>query len=139
MAKQFAFKLEPFLRLREFAEKNARMELGRAVSALNEAEAAIAENRARREKAASERFSPTGASRDFLVYDNYLNRLDAELPGLEEKREAAAQNVAEKQAAYNEAYADMKSLQEVRKVRFAEWKKKREATEEDESAEASRR
>jgi flagellar FliJ protein len=121
--KAFNFRLEPVLKLREFAEKEARLALGRAVSELNAIEVQIDANAAGSQAAACGRFSQANSTTDIVRYENYINRLGDDRRRLLASAARAAQVVEEKRRLYNEASAERKSFSEVRKIQPAEYQR----------------
>jgi flagellar FliJ protein len=121
--KAFNFRLESVLKLREFAEQEARLALGKAVSELNAIESQIDANAAGSQAAACGRFSQANSTTDIARYESYINRLAGQRRSLLAAADKAAQVVEEKRRLYNEASAERKSFSEVKKIQKAEYKR----------------
>ena len=116
--KRFRFSLEKVLELRKYREREARLELGRAVSDLEAIEGQIRETGAARHKAAAARFSSDDAL-EIINCENYINRLD-QLKEKLLKDAAAAELVVEgKRDAFLEASRDRKVVDKLREKREA--------------------
>ncbi|MDR2510028.1 MAG: flagellar export protein FliJ [Spirochaetaceae bacterium] len=120
--KKFAFSLEKVLRLREWSEHQARLALGRAVSEKTAIETELASNAEKRVSAGSE-WKNARSTFDFQAYGAYMARLDAEKEKL--ARQAAAAEIR-LEAARNEwtaAKSELSGMENLKKRRFAEYKK----------------
>jgi flagellar FliJ protein len=100
--KRFSFDLEKILEIRAYNEKQAEIELGRAIGALTALEREIQAAAAARSNAARGRFAPGNSSAEIQSYDLYILRLDAvrdrllrEAADAELKVEAARQRFLE--------------------------------------------
>jgi flagellar FliJ protein len=121
--RRFKFALQKVLELREYAEREAEIELGRAVSALNLIEqrlAALAEERC---NAAAERFAPGREFSEMQSYEKYLYRLDRTRDKFLADAAKAELEVSEKRDLYLEASRDRKVLDKVRERRAGEYRK----------------
>jgi flagellar FliJ protein len=120
---KFVFKLDPILKIREFAEHEAELELGRATSELAAMERDIAEHERSAEEARAARFSPAHTFADVTVYDLYISRLGVEKERL--LRDKARQEVVveEKRVIWSEAAAERKSLAELKSYERTKWRK----------------
>ncbi|MCL2067458.1 MAG: flagellar export protein FliJ [Treponema sp.] len=118
--KKFNFKLQKILQLRKFREDECKIELGRAVSALNEIERKMMETASTRRLAALDRFS---SQADMHVWDNYILRLDQEAERLAREAAAAELVVEEKRAAYLQASREVKAIDKLREKREKEHRK----------------
>jgi flagellar FliJ protein len=110
--KRFNFDHQAVLQLREDREEECRIELGRAVSVLNQIESRIRDTAASRHNAAMERF--TNDPGEMQTWDNYILRLDTEIERLMEQAAKAELVVEEKQAAYLEASKELKVIEKLK-------------------------
>jgi len=122
--KKFTFSLEKILKLRSWAEEEAKIELGRAVTELKTIEDSIKKNASLRLEAAEKRFS-TGMNRagDFAVYEAYITRLDLEKQTLLARAEAAALEVEKRTAAWKDAKAGLKTMENLKDRKFKLYRK----------------
>jgi flagellar FliJ protein len=100
--KKFRFDLEKILEIRAYNEKEAEIELGRAIGALTALEQEIKAATVARSNAARGRFAPGNSSAEIQSYDLYIRRLDnhqnrllKEISEAELKVEAARQSFLE--------------------------------------------
>jgi flagellar FliJ protein len=121
--KRFNFQLQKVLELRKFREDEARVELGRAISALSEIENRIAENARCRGHAAAERFADAANSAAMLSWDNYMRRLEQESEKLAREAARAELAVEEKRGLYLEASRELKVLEKLKEKREQEYRK----------------
>ncbi|MDR0388644.1 MAG: flagellar export protein FliJ [Spirochaetaceae bacterium] len=121
--KRFVFKLEKILELRSHYEKEARIELGRAIAVLSGIEQEIEATARKRVDAASERFLPGRTGAEIYSADLYIMRLDQLKDRLFEDAAKAELVVAEKREKYVEASREKKALDKLKEKRFAEYKK----------------
>jgi flagellar FliJ protein len=130
--KRFAFQFEKLLRVREFAENEAKEALGREIGALQEIEYRIAENDLQRTEAAEKRFSQNHSILDMDTYTFYLLRLDQEKIKLQ--KDAAEQNlkVEEARTHYIEASREKKIIDKLKEKHIKEYKKETQKAEEAE-------
>jgi flagellar export protein FliJ len=124
--KQFVFKLEKALKLRAWQEKEARSALGVAVGELAAVERALADNARHRHDAQARR---TDAERLAMLH-NYLLRLDNEKDALLQKREEAQQRVEQRRTEWAQAASAMKSLENLRARRAADYRREAQKAEE---------
>jgi flagellar FliJ protein len=137
--KAFRFGLEKVLGLRAWDEKEARMELGRAVGALVELEQRLLENeRARRETSAKD-FGASGDIAALAALENYRLRLDWEKKQLLQQKAAADAMVEAARETWRAAAAHKKALENVKDRRFAAYKKESLAAQEKEIEDAGNR
>jgi len=126
--KRFDFSLEKVLKLRAWDEKEAKAGLGRAVRALRMIEEAIKQNDAARLEAGKKR-SAAGAgfagdfSSAFAVHEAFIIRLDIEKKELLARAEEAALEMEKKTAAWKEAKAALKTLENLKDRQFKAWRK----------------
>ncbi|MDR1428837.1 MAG: flagellar export protein FliJ [Spirochaetaceae bacterium] len=120
---KFVFKLEKVLELRGHYEKEAKIELGRAIAVLSGIEGEIEETARKRVDAAAERFLPGRTGAQIFNTDLYIMRLDRLTEKLFEDAARAELVVAEKRETYIEASREKKTLDRLREKRFAEYKK----------------
>ena len=118
--KKFSFNLEKVLKLRKFHEEECKIELGRAVSALNIIENNIKETAVKRHNAAVNRFTDTT---QILSWDIYISRLEQETERLMEQAARAEIVVEEKRALYLEAQKDLKAIEKLKEKREKEYRK----------------
>jgi flagellar FliJ protein len=130
--KRFHFQFEKLLRVRDFAENEAKEALGRQISALNEIEYRIAENNRLREDAAANRFSKENSIMDINTYNFYIMRLDYEKAGLLRDAEEQQKKVDEARAQYIEASREKKIIDKLKEKRLKEFKRETQKAEEAE-------
>jgi flagellar FliJ protein len=121
--KKFTFNLEKILKLRSHAENDAKIELGRAVSALSRIENDV-ETVASAKKAAGEKRFSGGASLPFLHhYDNYMQRLEAEKERLLQEAAGAELAVEQSREVWLGARADLKVMENLKERKFAAYRR----------------
>jgi flagellar FliJ protein len=130
--KRFNFQFEKLLRVRDFAENEAKEALGRQISALNEIEYRIAENERLREDAAKNRFAKGNSIIDIDTYNFYIIRLDHEKAALLRDAEEQQKKVGEARAQYIEASREKKTIDKLKEKRLKEYKRKTQKAEEAE-------
>ncbi len=120
--KKFSFKLQKLLDLRTFKEKEAEIELGKAI-AVRDTITVRLQNIAEREIKARTLFSDdVKTTSDFISHENYLGRLNKEK---EEQLTALAEAelvIEEKRAAYIKAHQEKMVLTHLREKKEAVWK-----------------
>jgi flagellar FliJ protein len=121
--KRFRFDLQQVLELREYAEREAEIELGKAVGALNLIEQHIASVAEARYHAAAERFAPGNAFGKIQSYDRYILRLDQTREKLLMDAARAELVVADKRDLYLEASRERKILDKIKERRRGEYRK----------------
>jgi flagellar FliJ protein len=127
--RRFKFSLQRVLELREHAEQQAKIELGRAVGVLNMIEAQIAQVAADRLQAAGERFAPGNGLAEMQSYDRYITRLDQKRDQLLLDAARAELVVAEKRDLFLEASRERKVLDKIKERRQGEYRKEAQAEE----------
>jgi flagellar FliJ protein len=121
--KRFHFALQRVLELREYAEQEAKIALGRAVGELTMIERRIAAVAAERLAAAEKRFSPENSFTEVQNYEWYITRLDQDRDKLLMDEARAQLIVAEKRDIFMEASRERKALDKLRERRLGEYKK----------------
>ncbi|MDR1177475.1 MAG: flagellar export protein FliJ [Spirochaetaceae bacterium] len=121
--KKFVFKLEKVLELRGHYEKEAKIELGRAIAVLSDIEREIEETARKRVEAAAGRFLPGRTGAEIFNTDLYIMRLDQLRDRLFEDAARAELVVTEKREKYIEASRERKTLDRLKEKRLAEYKK----------------
>jgi flagellar FliJ protein len=119
--KHFKFSLEKVLELRAYREREAEIELGKAIGVLTEIESRIFSLARERVKAAEERFSH--GSGQIQDYDRYLLRLDKTRDRLLEDSARAELKVAETREVYLAASRERKAIDKIKERRRAEYRK----------------
>ncbi|MDR1785112.1 MAG: flagellar export protein FliJ [Spirochaetaceae bacterium] len=124
--KKFAFTLQKVLDLRQYTEDQAKMELGRAVSAVNALNGellAVAQNRG---VAMAERASVKAGLLDIRALgsvEHYITLLDAKKDALAASLAQAEQAAAEKRGLYLEAMRNRSVLTKLSERQYAGYKK----------------
>jgi flagellar FliJ protein len=121
--KRFKFGLQKILELREHAEKEAEIELGKAVGVLTLIEQRIAQVAEDRQDAAAKRFVAENGFVEMQNYERYIIRLDQTRDKLLMDAAKAELVVAEKRDIYLEAARDRKALDKIRSHRQGEYRK----------------
>ena len=120
--KRFSFSLEKLLDLRLFREKEAELELGRAVSSRDAIQIQL-DDVARKRLSSSRERRPGLSVHELLAIEHYVTRLDIQKETLLEKL-AAAQLVVEKaRKAYVEATRGRQVLSKLKDRKTASWHK----------------
>jgi flagellar FliJ protein len=120
--KRFRFDLEKILELRAYREKEAKIELGRAIGVLTAVEQAIKTTAAARSEAAARRFSPANGIPEIQWYDFYIRRLDADRDRfLKEAAEAELKVEAARQV-FIEASGERKVFDKLKEKRRQEYR-----------------
>jgi flagellar FliJ protein len=130
--KRFKFNLEKVLELRQYSEQEAKNELGRAISILNNIENKIKQNAIIHSQAARERFEGINAANGALsmvAWDSYILRLEQEAGRLMEEAAQAELVVEEKRNLYLEANRELKVMEKLKEKRGAEYRKEMFAAE----------
>ena len=116
--KKFSFRLEKVLSLRAFKEKEAKVELGRAVAEVESIQQQL-------EQVARERFEQNKARsgnsniHDLQIIEHYINRLDLRKEELLEELVQAQLIVEEKRRILNEAMKETKVLSKLKEKKQA--------------------
>ena len=120
--KRFSFSLQKILDIREFAERQAQIELGRAVAEVNRINSdleAVAQEKIRMIHQKPQEMTLN----DFVVRENYMKRLELTKERLLEDLAAAQLVVDEKREIFAEALKQRKILSNLRDKQYAQYKK----------------
>lgn len=120
--KRFSFSLQKILDIREFAERQAQIELGRAVAEVNRINSdleAVAQEKIRMIHQKPQEMTLN----DFVVRENYMKRLELTKERLLEDLAAAQLVVDEKREIFAEALKQRKILSHLRDKQYAQYKK----------------
>lgn len=120
--KRFSFSLQKILDIREFAERQAQIELGRAVAEVNRINSdleAVAQEKLRMIHLKQQEMTLN----DFVVRENYMKRLELTKERLLEELAAAQLVVDEKREIFAEALKQRKILSNLRDKQYAQYKK----------------
>ena len=127
--KRFVFKLEKILQLRNHEEQEAKIELGRALSALTGIETLIRSLAEERSRTAAAQFSPSHSAAMIRQYMFYLLRLDSRKEELLKDAALAEQKVEEAREAFNLAFQNRRILDKLKEKKEKEYKDARQAEE----------
>ena len=120
--KKFKFSLEKVLSLREFEEKQAQIELGKAQSVVNDINEQLKFIASERVKSNESRSKSSDLT--FLMsIENYINGLDYKKELLIEELAQAQIILEEKRAIVVEAIKKRKSLEKLKEKQFESYKK----------------
>lgn len=120
--KRFSFSLQKILDIREFVERQAQIELGRAVAEVNRINSdleAVAQEKIRMIHQKQQEMTLN----DFVVRENYMKRLELTKERLLEDLAAAQLVVDEKREIFAEALKQRKILSNLRDKQYAQYKK----------------
>ena len=120
--KRFAFSMQKILDIREFTERQAQIELGRAVAEVNRINGeldAVAQEKHRMIHQKQQEMTLN----DFVVRENYMKRLELTKERLLEELAAAQLVVDEKRAVFTEAMKQRKILSNLREKQYLQYKK----------------
>jgi len=120
--KRFAFSLQKILDIREFTERQAQIELGRAVAAVNRINSdleAVAQEKLRMIHQKQQEMTLN----DFVVRENYMKRLELTKERLLEELAAAQLVVDEKRELFAEALKQRKILSNLREKQLVQYRK----------------
>jgi flagellar FliJ protein len=115
--------MEKVLELRKYREREAEIELGRAVGELAGIENRIKVLAEERYTAAAGRFAPGNRVLDILNYELYILRLDKTKEELLEAAARAAEKMEEARLIYIEASRTRKVIDKLKEKRAAEYRK----------------
>ena len=128
--KKFVFSMEKILDLREYEEKQAQIELGKAVGDAEKIRQQL--NFVAIEKAKMLSMDISGTSiNERLVHENYLVRLDRQKEILLEELAAAELIVEEKRAVFAEALKKRKVLSNLKEKQLQQYKKEKQLEEDN--------
>ena len=120
--KRFSFSLQKILDIREFAERQAQIELGRAVAEVNRINSdleAVAQEKIRMIHQKQQEMTLN----DFVVRENYMKRLELTKERLLEDLAAAQLVVDEKREIFGGGGEQRKILSNLRDKQYAQYKK----------------
>jgi flagellar FliJ protein len=120
--KRFSFSLQKLLDLRDFREKQAEIELGKAIAARDAIQLEIEDVARRRVSSAAER-TPSAPVRDLLAIEHYIRRLDFKKDELLENLVSAELVLEKKRELYMEATRERQILTKLREKKAESWKK----------------
>jgi flagellar FliJ protein len=126
------------LELREYAEQEAKLELGRAVGELTMIERRIASITEERSRAMGARFAPGNSFAEMEQHERYITRLEQTRDKLLMDAARAELAVAEKRDAFMEASRERKALDKLRERRLGDYKKYAQAEEHKEADDNAR-
>lgn len=128
--KKFVFSMEKILDLREYEEKQAQIELGKAIGDAEKIRQQL--NFVATEKAKMLSMDISGTSiNERLVHENYLVRLDRQKEILLEELAAAELIVEEKRAVFAEALKKRKVLSNLKEKQLQQYKKEKQLEEDN--------
>ncbi|MBU3849070.1 MAG: flagellar export protein FliJ [Candidatus Treponema excrementipullorum] len=128
--KKFVFSMEKILDLREYEEKQAQIELGKAIADAEKIRQQL--NFVAIEKAKMLSMDISGTSiNERLVHENYLVRLDRQKEVLLEELAAAELIVEEKRAVFAEALKKRKVLSNLKEKQLQQYKKEKQLEEDN--------
>jgi flagellar FliJ protein len=120
--KKFKFSLEKVLKIREFEEKEAQIELGKALAVVNDLNAQLKYIAEERIKSNESRANSSDLS-FLMAVENYINGLDYKKEQLLEQLAQAQLVVEEKQKIMIEAMQKRKALDKLKENQFKAYKK----------------
>jgi flagellar FliJ protein len=120
--KKFRFDFEKILEIRAYREREAEIELGRAVGILISLEQKIKTTAAARINAAAERFAPGNSAFEIQRYDRYIRRLDADRDRLLREAAEAELTVEAARQAFLEASRERKVFDKLKEKRLHEYR-----------------
>ncbi|MDR2070789.1 MAG: flagellar export protein FliJ, partial [Treponema sp.] len=127
--KRFWFDLEKILEIRAYREREAEIELGRAVGVLTAIEQEIQSAAVNHSRAAACRFASGNGSEEIRRYDLYIRRLDAQRDRLLKEAAEAELKVETAREAFLEASRERKVIDKLKEKRRQEYRKVRLAEE----------
>ena len=128
--KKIVFSMEKILDLREYEEKQAQIELGKAIADAEKIRQQL--NFVATEKAKMLSMDISGTSiNERLVHENYLVRLDRQKEVLLEELAAAELIVEEKRAVFAEALKKRKVLSNLKEKQLQQYKKEKQLEEDN--------
>ena len=120
--KRFSFSLQKILDIREFAERQAQIELGRAVAEVNRINGELEAVAQEKQRMLQVKLKDVSLN-EFLVHENYLKRLELTKDRLLQELAAAQLVVDEKREIFAEAMKQRKILSNLRDKQYAQYKK----------------
>lgn len=128
--KKFVFSMEKILDLREYEEKQAQIELGKAIGDAEKIRQQLNFVAIEKAKMLSTDISGTSIN-ERLVHENYLVRLDRQKEILLEELAAAELIVEEKRAVFAEALKKRKVLSNLKEKQLQQYKKEKQLEEDN--------
>ena len=128
MAKKYKFKLAGLLKLREFAEEKAKIELGRVNFKILEVDEAIEGHRrdiVTAYESQEEILKNPTDGRFLQFYPRYFQAKEAAIKDLEKKKLALQKEADARMQDLLKARAEMKIMEKLKEKDFTEWKKER--------------
>lgn len=123
MMKRFSWPLDRLLNLREFREKEAEIELGRAVAERDRLQLEL-DSVARRRVGATRSRTQNLSVHELLSIERYVARLDLERDRLLESIAKAELEVESRRKTYIEASRERNVLSRLREKKEADWRRK---------------
>lgn len=120
--KRFSFSMQKILDIREFAERQAQIELGRAVAEVNRINGELEAVAQEKQRMLQVKLKDVSLN-EFLVHENYLKRLELTKDRLLQELAAAQLVVDEKREIFAEAMKQRKILSNLREKQYAQYKK----------------
>ena len=120
--KKFAFSLQRLLNLREFQEKEAEVDLGKAIAVREAIQLELDTVAAQRVSTASSRHTNTSIQ-DLLAIEQYIARLDIKKEDLLQKLTSAEMVVESKREKYIAATRDRRVISKLREKKMNSWHK----------------
>lgn len=120
--KRFSFSMQKILDIREFAERQAQIELGRAVAEVNRINGELEAVAQEKQRMLQVKLKDVSLN-EFLVHENYLKRLELTKDRLLQELAAAQLVVDEKREIFAEAMKQRKILSNLRDKQYAQYKK----------------
>lgn len=114
--------MQKILDIREFAERQAQIELGRAVSEVNRINGELEAVAQEKHRMVNLNMKDVSIN-EFLVHENYLKRLDITKERLLEELATAQLVVDEKREIFAEAMKQRKILSNLREKQYTQYKK----------------
>jgi flagellar FliJ protein len=121
--KKFTFSLEKILKLRSYAENDAKIELGKALGALSQVEKRLRDLASEQNSAAENRFSGGNSLPYMTTHENYLQRLEAEKEQLIKAAAAAELEAENARILWTGARAELKVMENLKDRKFAAYRK----------------
>ena len=121
--KPFAFGLQKVLKLRQYHEDEAKIELGRAIGVLADLESRLRSLAAEQARAAAAQFSPENTAAMIQQYMFYLLRLDETKERLLKETALAEMEVEQAREVFIEASRERKILDKLKEKRQKEYRK----------------
>ncbi|NLM01327.1 MAG: flagellar export protein FliJ [Treponema sp.] len=120
--KKFNFSLEKVLRLREFEEKEAKIDLGKAIAEGDRLKLEL-ENVAQERVQANRMRTSNATVSDLVTIDNYCMRLDLLKEQLIEEIAQAEIIIENKRKVFSEKMKNRKVLSKLKEKKIVQWKK----------------